>query len=277
VCTQHDFDTECSSLLGGCGAVVISFATDFYLLSALNRLCARARAAAIKPLPHWIPRAQCQSASNRDSGSRPGRCLLQDLRIGGPGWDSGRSLKGREMSGCVSSEGRHHQRRLRIPQTDWYSSPRFPSNTLGLPEPLWNPFLKSSPRLDAQSRAYTATYVAPFNFVELARCGHCWQCSYPHFEPICGYLGHPTHAKYRSVKTAGATHVALVVPPPLLSAWAGRPQRALVYPVPCVSRRPIILHHTSCQPAPWPPCCRHPPPPPALSYGRSERPPRGGG
>ena len=25
---------------------------------------------------------------------------------------------------------------------------------------------------------------------------------YPHLEPICGYLGHPTHAKYRSVKTA---------------------------------------------------------------------------
>ena len=23
-----------------------------------------------------------------------------------------------------------------------------------------------------------------------------------HLEPVCGYLGHPTHAKYRSVKTA---------------------------------------------------------------------------
>jgi len=125
---------------------------------------------------------------------------------------------------------------------------------------------------------------------------------YPHFEPICGYLGHPTHAKYRSVKTAVATHVALVVPPPLVPAWVGRPQRALVSPVPCVSRRRIILHHTSCQPASWPPRCRHPPshppstagappprtltlptashlhrPPPALSYGRSGRPPKGGG
>jgi len=54
---------------------------------------------------------------------------------------------------------------------------------------------------------------------------------YPHFEPICGYLGRPTHAKNRSVKTAVATHVALVVPPPLVPAWAGRPPRALVYPV----------------------------------------------
>ena len=72
----------------------------------------------------------------------------------------------------------------------------------------------------------------------------------PTFEPICGYLGHPTHAKYRSVKTAVATHEALVVPPPLVPAWAWRPQRALVSPVPCVSRRRIILHHTSCQPAP---------------------------
>jgi len=26
-------------------------------------------------------------------------------------------------------------------------------------------------------------------------------CGYPHLEPICGYLGHPTHAKYRSVRT----------------------------------------------------------------------------
>jgi len=127
---------------------------------------------------------------------------------------------------------------------------------------------------------------------------------YPHFEPICGYLGHPTHAKYRSVRTAVATHVALVVPPPLVPDWAGHPQRALVSPVPSVSRRRIILHHTSCQPAPWPPRCRYPPPPPpppltagappprtrtlptashlhrpppALSYGRSERPPRGRG
>jgi len=43
--------------------------------------------------------------------------------------------RGRETSGCVSSEGRNHQRRLRILQTDLYSSPRFPSNTFGLPEP----------------------------------------------------------------------------------------------------------------------------------------------
>jgi len=82
------------------------------------------------------------------------------------------------MSGCVSSEGRNHQRRLRIPQTDLYSSPRFPSNTLGLPEPLWNPFVKSSPRLDTQSQAYTATYVALLIYVELARCGRCWYRSY---------------------------------------------------------------------------------------------------
>jgi len=89
----------------------------------------------------------------------------------------------------------------------------------------------------------------------------------PTFEPICGYLGHPTHAKYRSVKTAVATHEALVVPPPLVPAWAWRPQRALVSPVPCVSRRRIILHHTSCQPAPWAPRCRHPSPPPPLTAG----------
>jgi len=85
---------------------------------------------------------------------------------------------------------------------------------------------------------------------------------YPHFEPICGYLGHPTHAKYRSVKTAVATHVALVVPQPLVPAWAGRPQRALVSPVPCVSRRRIILHHTRCQPTPEPPHAAVTPPPP---------------
>jgi len=82
------------------------------------------------------------------------------------------------MSGCVSSEGRNHQRRLRIPQTDLYSSPRFPSNTFGLLEPLWNPFVKSSPRLDTQSQAYTATYVALLIYVELVRCGRCWYRSY---------------------------------------------------------------------------------------------------
>jgi len=96
---------------------------------------------------------------------------------------------------------------------------------------------------------------------------------YPHFEPICGYLGLPTHAKYRSVKTAVATHVELVVPPPLVRAWAGRPPRALVYPVPCLSRRRIILHRASClfQPAPWPPPLPSPPPPPppALNCGRT--------
>jgi len=89
---------------------------------------------------------------------------------------------------------------------------------------------------------------------------------YPHLEPICGYLtlGHPNHTKYRSVKTAVATRVALVVPPPLVSARAGRPPCAPMSPVPCVSRRRIIMHRTSClcQPAPWPPRCRHPPSPP---------------
>jgi len=89
---------------------------------------------------------------------------------------------------------------------------------------------------------------------------------YPHLEPICGYLtlGHPNHTKYRSVKTAVATRVALVVPPPLVPARAGRPPCAPMSPVPCVSRRRIIMHRTSClcQPAPWPPRCRHPPSPP---------------
>jgi len=79
-----------------------------------------------------------------------------------------------EMSGSVSSEGCNHQRRLRIPQTSMYSSPRFSSNTLGLPDPLWNPFVKSSPWLDTQSQAYTTTYVALLIYVELARCGRCW-------------------------------------------------------------------------------------------------------
>ena len=82
-----------------------------------------------------------------------------------------------EMSGRVSSEGRNHQRRLRIPQTDSYKSPRFPPNTSGRPEPLWNPFVKSSPRIDTQSQAYTATYVALSIYAELARCGRCWKCS----------------------------------------------------------------------------------------------------
>jgi len=87
---------------------------------------------------------------------------------------------------------------------------------------------------------------------------------YPHWEPICGYLRHPTHAKYRSVKTAVATHEALVVLPPLVPARAGRPPSALMPPVPCVSRRRIIMLRTSClyQQALWPPRCRHPPPPP---------------
>jgi len=99
-----------------------------------------------------------------------------------------------------------------------------------------------------------------------------------------------------------ATHVALVVPPPLVSARAWRPPRALVSPVSGVSRRRIILHRTSClcQPAPYPPRCRHPRHPPtpltagappsknsdyahcipspstaALSYGRPGRLPKG--
>jgi len=78
------------------------------------------------------------------------------------------------MSGFVSSEGCNHQRRLRIPQTNLYSSSRFSSNTLGLPDPLWNVFVKSSPWLDTQSQAYTMTYVALLIYVELARCGRCW-------------------------------------------------------------------------------------------------------
>jgi len=82
------------------------------------------------------------------------------------------------MSGSVSSEGCNHQRRLRIPQTSLYSSPRFSSNTLGLPDPLWNPFVKSSPRLGTQSQAYTTTYVALLIYVELTRCGRCWYRSY---------------------------------------------------------------------------------------------------
>jgi len=47
---------------------------------------------------------------------------------------------------------------------------------------------------------------------------------------------------------------------PQLSSTA----RELLSPVPCVLRRRIIMHRTSClcQPAPWPPRCRHPPPPP---------------
>jgi len=77
----------------------------------------------------------------------------------------------------MSSEGRNHQRRLRIPQTDLYSSPRFPPNTSRRPRPLWNRFVKSSPRLESQSQAYTATYVALLIYVELVRCGRCWKCS----------------------------------------------------------------------------------------------------
>jgi len=72
---------------------------------------------------------------------------------------------------CVITDGRTHERRLRIPEADLYNSPRFPSNTLSLPEPLWNPFLKSSPWLDTQSQAYTMTCVALIINVRLARCG----------------------------------------------------------------------------------------------------------
>ena len=39
---------------------------------------------------------------------------------------------------------------------------------------MLNPFVKSSPRLDTQSQAHTASYVALLIYVELARCGRCW-------------------------------------------------------------------------------------------------------
>jgi len=65
---------------------------------------------------------------------------------------------------------------------------------------------------------------------------------YPHLEPICGYTGHLTHAKYRSVQAAVATHVAPTSPPALVSADLGA-----CTPKFCVAWRRSIFRSAPCR------------------------------
>jgi len=72
-------------------------------------------------------------------------CLVQVLPRGrasfctsdlGESEARGASSKEVPCAGCVSTEGRNHQRRLGIPQTDSYSSSRLPPSTSRRPQPL---------------------------------------------------------------------------------------------------------------------------------------------
>ena len=81
---------------------------------------------------------------------------------------------------------------------------------------------------------------------------------YPHLEPICGYRGHLTHAKYRSVQAAVATHVAPAAPPALVPADLGACTHKFRE-----ARRRSTFRSAPCrrQPPPWLPQRRHPHPP----------------
>jgi len=81
---------------------------------------------------------------------------------------------------------------------------------------------------------------------------------YPHLEPICGYRGHLTHAKYRSMQAAVATPVAPAAPPALVPADLGASTHKFRE-----ARRRSTFRGALCrrQPPPWLPQ-RCPPPPP---------------
>jgi len=80
---------------------------------------------------------------------------------------------------------------------------------------------------------------------------------YQLMKPICGYRGHLTHAKYRSVQAAVAAHVAPVAQPGLVPAdlgarahkFRGARRRSTVRSTPCRRQLP-----------PWLTQRRHPPP-----------------